>query len=548
MATDYVKPDPFGFISFVIIVRQKKGWKHMGKFAELAPKSIGRLQTVDIETVTYNRDSAWMLESVDELFTMLVTSFVEDTFYEPQSKQLARLQELTRAATQENPEAVAKMAAWARREGNMRSAPIVVACEYAFVNPPAPAPSARSVIDSVCLRADEPAEILGYWFAVHGRKIPSRVNRGVADAVTRLYTQRSALRYDGNYQSIRMGDVIRLVGPKPIDEYQNQLFTYLIDKSKNRTDPRFVSTDGKVLDTIANERELQRLAPSKRRDVPTDALQKAGFSWERYSGWIPGDMDGKAWDTVIPLMGYMALLRNLRNFEESGISPKSVDYVRKYLSDPHQIERSRQLPFRFWSAYKHTHGSMFAYEIEQALDHVFRNAPRLDGETLVFVDVSGSMTHTPMSAKSKIVPAELAAVFGSAINASSNATIVAFASYSTIVDIRNKSVLRGIETLQHVNDASQLGHSTNLWNAVTNHLVQYKYDRVIVLTDMQFDPGIGDSIVGGTSLYIWDLSGYGRVPIQTGQNRFMLTGISDKAFGMIQQIEGRNNGRYPWDQ
>jgi hypothetical protein len=57
-------------------------------------------------------------------------------------------------------------------------------------------PGARQIVDSVLQRADEPGEALAYWTATYGRAVPKPVKRGIADAVARLYTQRSLLKYD----------------------------------------------------------------------------------------------------------------------------------------------------------------------------------------------------------------------------------------------------------------------------------------------------------------------------------------------------------------
>ena len=51
-------------------------------------------------------------------------------------------------------------------------------------------------------------------------------------------------------------------------------------------------------------------------------------------------------------MGYMALLRNLRNFIEKGVKEDSIQYVIDRLTNPEQVERSKQFPFRFYSAAK----------------------------------------------------------------------------------------------------------------------------------------------------------------------------------------------------
>src|SRR5206468_2525719 len=80
-----------------------------------------------------------------------------------------------------------------------------------------------------CERPDEPAEALGYWMQRYGRNIPAAVKRGVARAAQRLYTERSALKYDGESRAIRMGDVLELTHPKPKTQEQSRLFAYLLD-------------------------------------------------------------------------------------------------------------------------------------------------------------------------------------------------------------------------------------------------------------------------------------------------------------------------------
>src|SRR2546430_16641565 len=90
-------------------------------------------------------------------------------------------------------------------------------------------PRGGLVIASACLRADEPAEILAYWTSRYGRNVPQPVKRGVADAATRLYTERAALRYDGTGRAWRLADVLELAHPKPADERQAALFRWLLD-------------------------------------------------------------------------------------------------------------------------------------------------------------------------------------------------------------------------------------------------------------------------------------------------------------------------------
>ncbi len=85
-------------------------------------------------------------------------------------------------------------------------------------------------------------------------------------------------------------------------------------------------------------------------DVTADDVKDAGITWERQSS--SAKMDAPAWERQIPTMGYMALLRNLRNFDEAGISGEAVQAVVDKLMDPAEVAGSRQFPMRFLSAAK----------------------------------------------------------------------------------------------------------------------------------------------------------------------------------------------------
>ena len=108
----------------------------------------------------------------------------------------------------------------------MRSAAIVMAAEYVAAG----GVNGRAVVAGVLQRADEPAEMIGYWLTTHGRNLPMAVKRGVADAVPRLYTERAVLRYDGLSRQVRMADVIELTHPAPRDAAQSALFRWLLDR------------------------------------------------------------------------------------------------------------------------------------------------------------------------------------------------------------------------------------------------------------------------------------------------------------------------------
>jgi hypothetical protein len=111
----------------------------------------------------------------------------------------------------------------------MRSASVVIGAEYARAG----MPDSRAVVASALQRADEPGELLAYWLSRYGRPIPSRVKRGVADAVRRLYTERALLKWDGAARGWRFGDVIEMVHPRPSADWQGDLFKFALDRRRH---------------------------------------------------------------------------------------------------------------------------------------------------------------------------------------------------------------------------------------------------------------------------------------------------------------------------
>ena len=135
--------------------------------------------------------------------------------------------------------------------------------------------------------------------------------------------------------------------------------------------------------------ERRGLVRSQVEHTWADYAKAAGVTWEWLSSWLPGGMDAEAWEAVIPQMGYMARLRNLRNFDEAKISDGVRDEVVSYLKDPMNVAASRQFPIRFYNAWNAVRGLEWALPLERALDFSVQNVPELDGNTLVMVDVSG---------------------------------------------------------------------------------------------------------------------------------------------------------------
>jgi hypothetical protein len=471
----------------------------------------------------------------------------ERSFYETKEGRNLRLVNLIHSVTKSDPSWVSRFVPFLRNEMQMRSAAIVLAAEYVKAGT-----NGRDIVNNAMSRADEPAEMLAYWMQHYGRSIPAAIKRGVADATVRLVNEYSAMKYDGSGNTFRIGDVINLVHPKPKGQAQADLFKYLLDRRYNGAAAVIpasltqIRLRNKVMAGLnGGEREMVLANPNN--------LKAAGLTWENVAG--TGNMDAKAWESIIPSMGYMALLRNLRNFDEAGISKNVQAHVAAKLTDPLEVAKSRQFPYRFFSAFKAT-GNVFWYPVlETALDLSVSNVPKFDGNTLTLVDTSASMSQ-PVNPRSNVALWEIGALFGAVAAKRSGGTLVSFGDRSGIIPVNaGDSILTIVQRIRQ----GQYGHGTAIHSALAKHYTAES--RALIFTDMQtFDSAghIGQGF-GWTrervtfdesrvpSIYSFDLAGYGRAAFDTSRpGRHQLAGFTDKMFAIVPLLERAEKAEWPF--
>ncbi len=495
-----------------------------------------------------------------ELFLLAVANMVgESTFYESGRTRDDRYAALVRENTLADPDWTARFLRWLRTSANMRSAALVGAAEFAHTRLDAGLPGmSRQAIDSVLQRADEPGEMVAYWLTTYGRALPKPVKRGVADAVRRLYDERSLVKWDSTADAVRFGDVLDLTHPAPADDkpWQSELFAYTLNRRHNRD-----TAPGEALPTLRAREELLALPIPERRALFDDAarardtLRAAGMTWEAVAGWLQGPMDARVWEALIPTMGLMACVRNLRNFDQAGVSDEVATQVCVRLVDPVQVARSRQLPMRFLSAYRAVPSLRWGHALEQALGHSLASVPALSGRTLVLVDTSGSM-NSAFSKDGTLLRWDAAVVFGLALaSRCEHADVVSYSEggrwnsrqyrSSMVFEQRPaEPLLRAVERWE--SGGYFIGGGTDTAGAVHAHFAGH--DRVVILTDEQATGGNVDQHLPVTvPLYTWNLAGYRLGHASSGShNRHAFGGLSDSAFQMIGLLEAGSRADWPF--
>lgn len=340
--------------------------------------------------------------------------------------------------------------------------------------------------------------------------------------------------------------MLSLVHPKLRNHRQALLFKDIVDRRFNPDRP--VPAE---LGTLAARTALTGWDVERRRDLfekkgrAQPVIEEAGMTWEALGGWLQGPLTRKVWESVIPSMGYMALLRNFRNFDQAGVSDKVAKIVAQRIADPEQVARSRQLPMRFLSAYRAAPSERWASALEKAIACSLGNVPELPGRTLVLIDTSYSM-HSPFSKDGSLMRWDAAAVFVLALAARcAGAKVVSFSSEQRVFKPRKReSLLRMVERWK--NGGYFLGGGTDTTDAVRGHFAVH--DRVVIITDEQTAYGdVSTSLPGSVPIYTWNLAGYryGHTLVGTAR-RYTFVGLTDQAFRMIPLIEAGETAGWPF--
>jgi hypothetical protein len=185
------------------------------------------------------------------------------------------------------------------------------------------------------------------------------------------------------------------------------------------------------------------------------------------------------WDRLIDekKLFALALIRNIRNMVQDGVKPATIKAAIR------DMRVERVLPFRFITAAQYN--PHYEDVLEEAMFKCLAGMEKLSGTTALVVDVSGSMWHSTVSAKSELKYFDAAA--GLAILCRELCEDVKVFTFSdNVVAIPNR---RGF-ALRDAMDKSQRHNGTYLAKALQEINFKHEFDRCIVITDEQSQDGI----------------------------------------------------------
>lgn len=448
-----------------------------------------------IKTENKEGHAAYSMTPRSRLVTQVLTSFFNEAkFYGDNS---AEMQETIQQVIRQDPEFVAKLAVFARREFNMRSVAHVLTGYLAHEEKGKP--YVRKTVKGVSLRGDDVTEIMSFYLSTFGKPVPNSLKKGISDVLL-SFDEYTLAKYKGTGKSVKMRDLLCICRPRPQTPEQEALFKRCLEGTLQ----------------VPETWEAQLSANGNNR---------------------------KTWEKLIDSgkVGYMALLRNLRNILTA--SPANIEKVYKTLSDPEAVRRSKQLPFRFLSAYKSVSGiggSRVFDVLEDAIDVSAGNLPKIPGTTVLAVDTSGSMSSS-VSKNSDVRCCEVGMMLGVLANRLCENAI--FYTFDTELEKKAFSTRNGI--LYTVMHEACAGGGTRMELPFTQMIRdRVKADRIIVISDNQCNSSYYHKPVGTladeyrrqTGNDIWvhaiDLQGYGTQQFQ-GRKTNIIAGWSEKVLNFI---------------
>ena len=137
-------------------------------------------------------------------------------------------------------------------------------------------------------------------------------------------------------------------------------------------------------------------AATSTAEMTLPLIRDAGLTWENVVSHLGSSKE--VW-MCIPIMGEMAITRNLRNFEEAGISPSAWDQIYERMA---AVEDTVQLPFRFFSAEREVSSTAAKSLLGRLLDRAVEKVADLSGTTMVLSDNGEAPVGLRSSGKSKL--------------------------------------------------------------------------------------------------------------------------------------------------
>lgn len=461
--------------------------------------------TISGDTTNLAGGRAYRQNSKLELVSILLTSFLQDTYYKSGTDTQNRIVELIKSV---DPIFAAKAAIYARHTFGMRSVSHVVAGE--LCKSCSGKPWMKDFLEKVVKRPDDVLEISAYYAAGQtGKlKVTNQMRKGFGKALAEFDRYQLA-KYKGAGKAFNLYDAVNLYRPK-----SNSQLKALMKGT---------------------------LKPAETWNAKLSEAGKAETEEEKLS------LKSDAWKKLLKekKLGYLALIRNVRNIIDQG-STSAVARMIVALTNEDQIKKSLIFPFQIQTAIDEVlkvpgvpHQVIAA--LSDAMEISLSNVPQFDGRTLVVLDTSGSMT-SGIGTKSA---ADIGSLFSAVMVKANNADFISFSDNASYMALNVRDSVIGISQWIRRNFKSAGTNFHSIFETACK-----PYDRIIILSDMQGWVGYNTPEAAFKKycnkykckplIYSFDLNAHGNMQFpQDGV--YCVAGWSDKVFDIFKLLEQDRN-------
>lgn len=423
-----------------------------------------RVNSSKAPNFTHEGAKASRLTPIQQLRRSVLSCLLwEDSFYEDGESIAKRIQDNAKRVA---PEKLAALAIEARQNFHLRHVPLLLLLELSKTAKGIPGLT-RNTVEAVISRADEMAELLAIHWKEGKKPVPNGILKGLRQAALKFDTyQLNKWDRDG---TVKLRDVIHVAHIAFPDTERASLAANIVNRSRF---PEVTKGGFRVQASLGLSGEPGLPTPETWEALIAAAGDNKG---KRREIWV--DLLQRALDRKPGALGYMAVLRNLNNFQKDGVSSDLVEAVIRARKGAWRV-----LPYRFTQAAKQA--PAFYNALDEALKASIADAQPLPGTTGVCVDCSGSM-HSPMSTftrpdgrigHSDTTLFDAAAALAGCVNGRTR--LIAFGTSAKEIQ-----PVQGLGTKIAL-EASGMGGGTNTHLAI-NQANKMDLDRLIVITDEQ---------------------------------------------------------------
>lgn len=437
----------------------------------------------------------------------------------------------------------------------------------------------KDQVGGIVHRVDDMLEIIAaYKHFNPGKPLPNSMKKGFCKAIESA-DRFELSRYQGKGKSVSMVDVVNLVHPVSSEvngsvtitkaAYDKAISGTKFDPKSKKFDSKYegitkIYKDGDV-DMVRIPTlhalvigELKQIDTSEAKNSDTGqkvaAKVKSGeiTRLEAKEELAKGIEDN--FGTLIKehKIGYIALIRNLKNILKYSSNKTIIDAACKMIVDKKLIKQSLVFPHQIDLALEmvlQELGEINVRPLLTALDKAYElSVPNLTelftyGKTAVVYDTSGSMQGgywgKVMLGNGKQInkaPVEKAALVAATLAKGIDADVYQFATSCCQVTYNPLDSVNSIKT-HFTKQIGKVGHGTS-FSSIATTLKSNRYDRVFIISDMQGRDEVSRANFNNNPhIYNVDITSYGTTMFKPGNKNYQLFGYTAELYELIGKVE-----------